>query len=295
MIGKFFGNGLKIVLLIFCSLLPTSQVLADEVKPSPPIHTPVLFARSHVDDNPPPTPANQSLPSKPQPIIIDPTTIYNNLIVSNTLPQSTGTGGSAVDGPSVLPKVTNLANGGRLSYLNVPKPHPCVDFNDQTKWHSNGSVAYFAGWGAFAINDGGFYRSEHVSTSYDASIGNGLSAKISSNQPYAAGFASPFIQVKPSDQILVRVRYLLSNIGSNSVAYDWVSMGVKPDAKNDSIRYVNGYVRGQWAELENEVVATSDQIMILLQAHSPAALNSSIYFDDVEVFINQIAVKNCEI
>jgi hypothetical protein len=61
-------------------------------------------------------------------------------------------------------------------------------------------------------------------------------------------------------------------------------MGIKPGAAGDQAFYVNGYVRGQWAELTHTVdLGDADDIMVLLQGQSPAVLNSAIYFDDVMI------------
>jgi hypothetical protein len=61
-------------------------------------------------------------------------------------------------------------------------------------------------------------------------------------------------------------------------------MGIKPGAHGDQASYVNGYVRGEWAELTHTVdLGNAGDIMVLLQGHSPAVLNSNIYFDDVKI------------
>ena len=66
--------------------------------------------------------------------------------------------------------------------------------------------------------------------------------------------------------------------------YDWASMGVKPGAASDMAVYVNGYVRGEWAEMTNTIdLGDAQDVMVLLQAHSPGAFNSNIYFDNVEI------------
>ncbi|MBV7330341.1 hypothetical protein KFU94_19235 [Chloroflexi bacterium TSY] len=207
-------------------------------------------------------------------------------------------------GPAVSSGVTNLANGGALTYPNVSKPQACVTFDDLDKWASNvyadgriqGSVwkDRYAGWSSFAVDDGGFYRASNVTIGYDKTVGNSVSAKIASTQPYAAGFASPPIPTKRGDRIRVRARYLIVNPNPGRSAYDWASLGIKPAIEKDTSRYVNGYTHGKWAELENTVIAEGNQIMIRLQGHSPAPQNSAIYFDDVEIFINEIALKTCE-
>jgi hypothetical protein len=256
-------------------------------RPMPPLERPTLTAAAVAQsaDDPPP---------RPIPTIIDPTTIYNNLLGENTPEESEEASAEATQGQEILPIVTNIANGASLSYPNVVKPQPCVDFNDRSKWQSRFGNVRYASWQSFAVDDGGFYRANHVRFGYDASVGNGLAAKISSSQPYAAGLSSPVIHVQPGVRVMARVRYLLSNVGPDAAAYDWVSLGLRPDAENSQTLYLNGYARGRWAELTNEVTATGTLVTVLLQAHSPAALNSNVYFDDLEVFIDGVTIEQCE-
>ena len=61
-------------------------------------------------------------------------------------------------------------------------------------------------------------------------------------------------------------------------------MGVKPGADGDIALYANGYVRGEWAQLVNTVeLGDAQDIMVLVQAQSPAFLNSNIYVDDIKI------------
>jgi hypothetical protein len=69
-------------------------------------------------------------------------------------------------------------------------------------------------------------------------------------------------------------------------------MGIIPKL-GERAAYVNGYHRGEWAIMENEVVARGDEIVVMLQGHSPDALNSNIYFDNVQIFINGVSLANC--
>jgi hypothetical protein len=71
-------------------------------------------------------------------------------------------------------------------------------------------------------------------------------------------------------------------------------MGIKPGAACDKAFYVNGYVRGEWAELTHTVdLGWADDIMVLLQGQSPSVLNSNIYFDDVKIaFTNHDGSKS---
>jgi hypothetical protein len=240
--------------------------------------------------------------------VLDPMAVYNNLLTPAKLPSSAqaaavaGTG--RVAGTAIAAEVTNLANGATLSYPNVPKPIACLNFNNEQEWASqvvrNGVRQgspwndHYSGWGASAEDDGGYYRSQSVTFSKDATVGNVTSMKVASGQPYAARIASPLIPVQNGDEVSVTVRYLLANILSESPANDWVSLGIKRDAaKANNVVYVNGYTRGKWAELSQTVAAEGDHIMVLLQAQSPAAIDSNVYFDDVEIFIGGKPVLNC--
>lgn len=250
------------------------------------------------------TPTAVADPGVPQSVPIDPTLIYNDLLVPDLPSQAIEANRHSVGGTAVSPAVTNLANGGELTYPNVSKPQACVTFDDLDKWASHiyadgriqGNVwkDRYAGWTSFAIDDGGFYRANNVTLGYDQTVGNRVAAKIASTQPYAAGFVSPPIPSKQGDTIRVRIRYLIVNPNIGRAAYDWVSLGVKPTLDKETARYVNGYTHGKWAELENIVVAEGNQVVVRLQGHSPAPQNSGIYFDDVEIFVNEIALEKCE-
>ena len=66
--------------------------------------------------------------------------------------------------------------------------------------------------------------------------------------------------------------------------YDWASLGVKAGAASDTATYVNGYIRGEWAEMTNTIdLGDAQDIMVLIQGQSPGALNSNIYFDDIAI------------
>ncbi|HMN31650.1 MAG TPA: hypothetical protein PKE45_26110, partial [Caldilineaceae bacterium] len=123
---------------------------------------------------------------------------------------------------------------------------------------------------------------------------NQSSVKIASSQPYAAGIGSPLLKVRPGATITVTVSYLIYDHDQGGKDLDWASMGIKADAIDGKAEYVNGYVRGQWAELSHSIKAgPSGLIMVLLQAQSPAALNSNIYFDNVKIQINGRYLSGC--
>lgn len=39
--------------------------------------------------------------------------------------------------------------------------------------------------------------------------------------------------------------------------------------------------------------ARCPKIMVLIQGQSPAAVNSNIYFDNVKIWVDGVALKNC--
>lgn len=183
----------------------------------------------------------------------------------------------------------------------------CNDFNQRALWASQRPFPsdmwsdHYAGWGAFAQDDGHFYRATNVTFAFEQTVGPGrkagadqYSAKIASGQPYAAGFGSPLLAVPPGASVVVTVKYLIFDHDTGGQDFDWVSLGLKPDATRADATYVNGYRRGQWAELTHQVRAgLTGQIMVLLQAQSPAALNSNIYFDDVTIAVNGRYLTRC--
>jgi hypothetical protein len=69
-------------------------------------------------------------------------------------------------------------------------------------------------------------------------------------------------------------------------------MGIIPNL-GEPATYVLGYQRGEWAILEQEIVATGEQIVVMLQGHSPDAINSNVYFDNVEIYVNDDPRGNC--
>jgi len=203
------------------------------------------------------------------------------------------------DGRGVDQTPTQIGSGLTL----FPDPQVCNDFNRRAQWSIAKTgiwTAHYGGWGPFAVDDD-YYHSANVVFAQERSIGPGQryansqsALKIASSQPYAAGVGSPLIGLRPGETITVSVKYLIFDHGSTSSALDWASMGVKPDATGGGAEYVNGYHRGQWAELSHIVtVGKTGQIMILLQAQSPAALNSNIYFDDVKIQRKDRYVRRC--
>lgn len=204
-------------------------------------------------------------------------------------------------GRGVRQTVTGTAVGLTL----YSSPNVCNNFNTFDSWAaSDGNpdlwTDWYAGWAPFAI-DNGYYQAKNVQFSMERSVGPGsaydknqASVKIGSNQPYAGGFGSPIIPVPSgfeSGQVLVSVKYLIwdhdtgGTFGTkDGLDYDWASMGIKPGAAGDQAVYVNGYVRGEWAELTHTIdLGGAKDVMVLLQGHSPGSFNSNIYFDDVKI------------
>jgi hypothetical protein len=261
-------------------------------------------------------------------MVLDPYAIYNNLLVPPGLPVQS-LEADAADGGRAQEKpgrgIRQTATGIGFGLLLYDSPNVCNDFNPFADWQAYNATSdiwtdWFAGWAPFAI-DNGYYQAKNVTFSMERSVGPGntwndekskdgkteASAKIASNQPYAAGFGSPRIAVPEGyygGKVQVSVKYLIWDHDTgggwgDGLDYDWASMGIKAGAGSPTAYYVNGYVRGEWAEMTHTIdLEHAKDIMVLLQAHSPGAFNSNIYFDDVKIaFIdaqgNGKYVKDC--
>ncbi len=270
------------------------------------------------------------LPCVPHSSVLDPYVIYNNLLVPPGLPAQS-LEADAADGGRAQEKpgrgIRQTATGIGFGLLLYDTPNVCNNFDPGGDWASlttNTDIwtDWFGGWAPFAI-DNGYYQAKNVTFSRERSVGPGNtyvhaeknmataqhSAKIASNQPYAAGFGSPIIPVPEGfegGKALVTVKYLIWDHDTGGGMgdgwdYDWASLGVKPGAAGDTAVYVNGYVRGEWAEMTNTIeLGEAKDIMVLLQGHSPGAFNSNIYFDDVQIaFIdaqgNGAYLKDCKL
>jgi len=245
-----------------------------------------------------------SPPAIPHTSVLNNDTIYNNLLTPPPVQSQEADiadGGRTQEAPGrgIRQVVTAYSTGITL----YPSSGVCNNFNRAGDWSIPPSDVYtdwYAGWAPFAINDG-LYQAKNTVFAMERVVGPGshygpnqFSAKISSHQPYAGGFGSPMITVPPGAEVTVRAKYLIWDHDTHGNDYDWASMGVKPDAAGADAQYVNGYTRGVWAELSHSVTAgSSGKLMVLLQGSSPAALNSNIYFDDVEIVVNGQALSNC--
>lgn len=240
--------------------------------------------------------------------VFDPGEIAGALLTPPNLPAPSIEADAADDGRTqekpgrgIRQTMTGIGVGLTL----YSSPNVCNNFNMFDSWAaSDGNpdiwTDWYAGWAPFAI-DNGYYQAKNVAFTMERSVGPGneydkdqASVKIGSNQPYAGGFGSPIIPV-PSGfeggKVMVSVKYLIWDHDTGGTFgdddgwdYDWASLGVKPGAAGDKAVYVNGYVRGEWAELTNTIdIGPAKDIMVLLQGHSPGAFNSNIYFDDVKI------------
>ncbi len=247
--------------------------------------------------------------------VIDPYTVYNNLLVPPGLPAQSIEANAADNGRRQEKPgrgIRQTATGVGFGLLLYDSPNVCNDFNPFGSWAASDGgtdiwTDWFAGWAPFAV-DNGYYQAKNVQFSMERSVGPGnkyndnkskdgkeeAAVKIGSNQPYAGGFGSPIIPVPAGfegGKVMVSVKYLIwdhdtyGTFGSaDGLDYDWASMGIKPGAAGDQAVYVNGYVRGEWAELTHTIdLGHASDIMVLLQGHSPGSFNSNIYFDDVKI------------
>ncbi len=260
-------------------------------------------------------------PAIPHSSVLDNAIIHNNLL---SPPPAESIAANAEDkgrqqekpGRGIRQTETGYGKGITLyATANV-----CNNFNNQLDWAlppKGGATTtpprtdvfsnWYAGWAPFAKNSG-LYQAKNTVFSAEQVVGPGnkygknqYSAKISSHQPYAGGFGSPMITVAPGAQVTVRAKYLIfdhdtggKSNGADGLDYDWASMGLKPDAAGSVAEYVNGRVRGEWAEMRHTITAgASGKIMVLLQGSSPAALNSNIYFDDVVIVVDGTPLTSC--
>jgi hypothetical protein len=232
--------------------------------------------------------------------VIDPYTVYNENLIANLPAQSleadAADGGATQEKPGrgIKQTVTSMANGIHLYGVSMV----CNDFNTEDQWPSTTGATdvwtdWFAGWAPYAV-DNGNYQAKNVTFSRERVVGPGSnfgdnehSAKIASNQPYAAGFGSPTIPVPDGyadGSVYVAVNYLIWDHDQGGMDYDWASMGIKAGAAGEYATYVNGYVRGEWAQMEQVIpLDGASDVMVLLQAHSPGSFNSNIYFDNVQI------------
>ena len=249
--------------------------------------------------------------------VVDPHIVYNvhiGVLPVQSLEADVADGGRAQEdtGRGIRQTFTELANGLHL----YDSPNVCNNFNAHPSWASVSAGSdiwtdWFGGWAPFAI-DNGYYQAKNLTFSRERAVGPGSrynedeeesdgkaqhSVKIASNQPYAGGFGSPIIPVPAGfegGKVLVSVKYLIWDHDTGGGMgdgwdYDWASMGIKPGAGGPHAYYVNGYVRGEWAELTHTVeLMDAKDVMVLIQGHSPGFFNSNIYFDDVKIaFIDQ--------
>lgn len=276
------GAHLLLAALIFMVLAPIARADA-------PLPTPIVGPRL-------------SPPAIPHPVLIDPAIIADHLESppASALEAAAFNEGRGQEAPGRgIHQVETETGSGLTLFIG---DNVCNDFNRRPQWSAprlaDIATNWYGGWAPFAV-DNHVYRSANVVFAQERVVGPGRyyagnqhSAKIASSQPYAAGFGSPLLNARPGATVTVSVKYLIFDHGGKPL--DWASLGVKPDATGEVAEYVNGYVRGRWAEMTHTVTAgPTGQIMVLLQAHSPAALNSNIYFDDVKIQINNRYVNRC--
>lgn len=276
--------------LVLAALLPMTPVVASPIAPPPlPITGPRL--------TPP-------IPLKTFDLLV------NAPLTVNALDADAADAGRRQEEPGRGIRQTETGLGAGLTLYDTP--NVCNNFNADIGWSaSDGNpdiwTDWYSGWGAFAL-DQGEYKADVVAFTRERSVGPGnryndveskgdgeqYSAKIASHQPYAAGFGSPRIPVPTGfagGKVMVSVKYLIWDHDQGAkvdfgdgIDYDWASLGVKPGADGDVALYANGYVRGEWAEMTNIVdLGDAQDIMVLIQAQSPAFLNSNVYFDDVKI------------
>jgi hypothetical protein len=232
----------------------------------------------------------------PHTSVLDPSTIQSFIQGGGLRPESVEAN-AAAQGASGKPGVLQTENATSSGLTLFRTGTICNNFNRATLWRGEIWTRYFDGWGAFAADDG-YFQAKNVTFDIERVIGPGSnygnerSLKIASNQPYDAGVMSPPLTVRPGATVRVRVAYLIYNHDTQGRNTDYASMGIIPKL-GERASYVQGYERGVWAFLEQEIQATGDQFVVMLQGHSPDAINSNIYFDNVEIYVNNRARTVC--
>lgn len=288
-LSRAFPRAISVLVLVSMLLMMATPVaLADDDVPLP---VPVVGPRL----KPPPIPHTD---------VLLPATIYNMQPKPIQLSEASEVYKAQPyyePGAGVMKTVTPYSKGITL----YPVADACNNFNG-AKWAVPPSdiwTDWYGGWAPFAVDDG-YRKAKNTTFSMErvigpgANYGKGYSAKIASNQPYAGGFGSPLIKVPAGATVTVTVKYLVWDYvqaaDPKDKIMDWASMGVKPDAFGHEAVYVNGYVRGEWAVMENTVTAGhSGEIMVLLQGESVGAVNSNIYFDDVQIAVDGEYLADC--
>jgi len=227
-----------------------------------------------------------------------------NEVPAPSLEANAADGGRTQEKPGRGVRQTWTGIGAGLTLYD--SPNVCNNFDPIAGWAAYAAKSdiwtdWFMGWAPFAI-DNGYYQAKNTTFSMERVVGPGnnykkdaeASVKIGSNQPYAGGFGSPIIPVPEGyegGKVMVTVKYLIwdhdqygKEGGPDGNDYDWASLGVKAGAASDWATYVNGYIRGEWAEMTNTIdLGDAKDVMVLIQGQSPGALNSNIYFDDIAI------------
>jgi hypothetical protein len=252
-------------------------------------------------------------PAIPHSDVVNPAATYNYVVAGNVpqaLEANAADGGKTQSAPGRGIKQTET--GLALGITLYATPNVCNNFNMHGSYaavnvKSDVWTDWYSGWAPFAI-DNGYYKAKNTVFTMERVVGPGdayndtiskgdgeqAAVKIASHEPYAGGFGSPIIPVPEGyhgGTATVSVKYLIwdhdqggKQGGTDGNDWDWASLGVKPGAAGDHAYYVNGYVRGEWAEMTQTIeLGDAGDIMVLIQGQSPSVLNSNIYFDDVKI------------
>jgi hypothetical protein len=252
-------------------------------------------------------------PAIPHSNVVSPAAGYNNVVAGNVpqaLEANAADGGKLQSAPGRGIKQTET--GLSLGLTLYATPNVCNNFNMHGSYaavnvKSDIWTDWYSGWAPFAI-DNGYYQAKNTVFTMERVVGPGdnyndtkssgdgeqAAVKIASHEPYAGGFGSPIIPIPEGyagGTATVSVKYLIWDHDQGGKAggpdgndWDWASLGVKPGAAGEHAYYVNGYVRGEWAEMTQTIeLGDAGDIMVLIQGQSPSVLNSNIYFDDVKI------------
>ncbi len=212
-----------LILVANLIVMPVHHIFAEDSEPPKPIIEPRLH----------PSP-------QPHPMVENNHRIFNELIVPYLPAQSreadiADQGKKQVESGAGIDHVETGLSSGATLYGTVSV---CNNFNRAGAWSSTNTgdmwSDHYAGWGTFAVDDGWFYHATNVTFSREQMTGPGNKAsndqysfKIASNQPYAAGIASPLIAVPPGAAVSVSMKYMIFDHDTRGQDYDLGVVGDK--------------------------------------------------------------------
>lgn len=183
----------------------------------------------------------------------------------------------------------------------LPNPNACFTFDSAVDWKGSRWTFRYAGWGlqvdvSPALN----YQLKHLTYERQDGVGDGFSLKMGMDKPAHGLIVSPEFKAKAGDKITVVTSYYISvNAGKNvsQANRQWVALNVKP-ARSTRADYTTlptpGRHQNSWWKLSDDLTMQSDGIFqVVLQGQNDSVLDTQVYFDNVEIWINGEPMAKC--